>query len=299
MAEPLGLEEVRRALAEDRASEDVTTRLLGAAAQAPASADFVAEGRFVVAGLPVVARVYEALDRDARVATLGAEGEWTAAGAVLIRVQAAAGTLLAGERVALNFLQRLSGVATLTRRAVDAVAGTGAHITHTRKTTPGLRALERYAVRAGGGVENRGSLADAVLWKDNHWALLGADGLAAALARAAPGTPLVVEVETDAQLDEALAAGVRHILVDNQTPEGVAAWVRRAGPGVTVQASGGIRTETARAYAAAGAHLIAIGELTHSAPAAPIRCDILARGASSSLDRISESLRIGRGGRAP
>jgi nicotinate-nucleotide pyrophosphorylase (carboxylating) len=139
----------------------------------------------------------------------------------------------------------------------------------------------------------------AVLWKDNHWALLGAEGLAAALARAAPGTPLVVEVETDAQLDEALAAGVRHILVDNQTPEGVAAWVRRAGPGVTVQASGGIHAETARAYAAAGAHLIAIGELTHSAPAAPIRCDILAPGASSSLDRISESLRIGRDGRAP
>lgn len=291
MAEPFGLEEVRRALAEDRATDDVTTALLGSAARRPATADFVAEGRFVVAGLAIVGSVYAELDRDARVEALCGEGQWTSAGAVLARVRAAAGTVLAGERVALNFLQRLSGVATVTRRAVDAVAGTGARITHTRKTTPGLRALERYAVTAGGGVENRGSLADAVLWKDNHWVLLGAEGLAAALARAAPGTPVVVEVETDTQLDEALAAGVRHILVDNQTPERVAAWVRRAGPDVTVQASGGITPETARVYAEAGAHLIAIGELTHSVPAAPIRCDILAQ--------PNELLRVDRRERAP
>jgi nicotinate-nucleotide pyrophosphorylase (carboxylating) len=275
LAEPLGLREVRRALEEDRATEDVTTRLLGSAARQRACADFVAEGRFVVAGLPVVARVYEELDPDARVEPLAAEGERAAPGAVLVRAQAAAATLLAGERVALNFLQRLSGVATTTRRAVDAVAGTGARITHTRKTTPGLRALERYAVTVGGGVANRGSLAEAVLWKDNHWALLGPGGLATALARVAPGTPVVVEVENDAQLDQALAAGVREILADNQRPDRLAEWVRRAGPGVTFQASGGITAETARAYAAAGASLIAIGETTHSAPAAPIRCDIL------------------------
>ena len=275
LAESLGLREVRRALEEDRASEDVTTRLLGSAARRLACADFVAEGRFVVAGLPVVARVYEELDPDARVEPLAAEGEWTAPGAVLVRARAAAATLLAGERVALNFLQRLSGVATLTRRAVDAVAGTGSRITHTRKTTPGLRALERYAVTVGGGVANRGSLAEAVLWKDNHWALLGREGLAAALAGVAPGTQVVVEVENDAQLDQALAAGVREILADNQRPDRLAEWVRRAGPGVTFQASGGITAETARAYAEAGAKLIAIGETTHSAPAAPIRCDIL------------------------
>jgi len=184
------------------------------------------------------------------------------------------GTLLAGERVALNFLQRLSGVATLTRRAVDAVAGTGARITHTRKTTPGLRALERYAVTVGGGVANRGSLAEAVFWKDNHWALLGDRDLAATLAAAPAGAPVVVEVENDAQLEQALGAGVRYILADNQSPERVAAWVRRVGPGVAVQASGGITPETARAYAEAGATLISIGALTHSAPAAPIRCDI-------------------------
>jgi len=274
LADALGREEVQRALAEDRAAEDVTTRLLGAAARRPACAAFVAEGRFVVAGLPIVARVYSELERDACFEPDGAEGEWVAAGTVLARVRATAGALLAGERVALNFLQRLSGIATLTRRAVDAVAGTQARITHTRKTTPGLRALERYAVTVGGGVANRGSLAEAVLWKDNHWALLGAGGLAPALASAPPGVPIMVEVEDEAQLEQALAAGVRHILADNQGPERVAAWVRRVGPGVTIQASGGITPESARAYGEAGAALISIGALTHSAPAAPIRCDI-------------------------
>jgi len=276
LAEPLGLEEVRRALEEDRAADDVTTRLLGAATRRTACAHFVAEGPFVVAGLPIVARVYAELDPEAHVEALCGEGEWAGRDAVLASVRATAATLLSGERVALNFLQRLSGVATLTRRAVEAVAGTGARITHTRKTTPGLRALESYAVTVGGGVENRRSLAEAILWKDNHWALLRPGGLAAALAGAPPGAVVVVEVEDEAQLEQALAAGVRHILADNQAPERVAAWVRRAGPDVTVQASGGITPESARAYAAAGAGLISIGTLTHSAPAAPIRCDILA-----------------------
>jgi len=266
---------VRRALEEDRAADDVTTRLLGAAARRPACAQFVAEGRLVVAGLPIVALVYAELDHDARVEALRVEGECVAPGAVLARVRASAATLLAGERVALNFLQRLSGVATLTRRVVEAVAGTGGRVTHTRKTTPGLRALETYAVTVGGGVENRSSLAGAVLWKDNHWALLGSGDLARALGTAPSGLPVVVEVEDDAQLERALAAGARHILIDNQAPQQVAAWVRRAGPEVTVQASGGITSETARAYAEAGAQLISIGALTHSAPAAPIRLDVL------------------------
>ncbi len=270
MAEPFGCEAVRRALAEDAAADDITTRLLGAAAGRPACAQFVAEGRFVLAGLPMVSRVFCELDDETRVEALHGEGEWVDQGTVLARVRATAGTLLGGERVAL-------GVATLTRRAVDAVAGTGARITHTRKTTPGLRALERYAVTVGGGVENRASLADAVLWKDNHWALLGTGDLGAALASAPSGTSIVVEVENAEQLERALAAGVRHILVDNQPADRLAAWLRRAGPGVTVQASGGITPERARAYAEAGAQLIAIGALTHSAPAAPIRCDIAAR----------------------
>ena len=275
MAESPHSDAVRRALEEDRAADDVTTRLLGAAARRPACAQFVAEGRFVVAGLPIVALVFAELDPEARVAALCADGAWVTAGAVLARAGASATTLLAGERVALNFLQRLSGIATVTRRVVEAVEGTRSRITHTRKTTPGLRALETYAVTVGGGVENRRSLAGAVLWKDNHWALLGSGDLARALRAAPSGLPVVVEVEDDAQLERALAAGVRHILVDNQPPERVAAWVRRAGPEVTVQASGGITPETARAYAEAGAHLISMGALTHSAPAAPIRVDIL------------------------
>lgn len=272
---PLHLDAVRRALAEDRAADDVTTRLLGAAARRPACARFVAEGRFVVAGLPIVALVYGELDPEARVEPLCAEGEWVAAGAVLARAAASAATLLAGERVALNFLQRLSGIATATRRVVDAVAGTRSRITHTRKTTPGLRALETYAVTVGGGVENRRSLAEAVLWKDNHWALLGSGDIGRALRTAPSGLPVVVEVEDDGQLERALAAGVRHILVDNQPAVRVAAWVRRAGPDVTIQASGGITPERARAYAEAGAHLIAIGALTHSAAAAPIRAEVI------------------------
>ncbi|HEY3280025.1 MAG TPA: carboxylating nicotinate-nucleotide diphosphorylase [Gemmatimonadales bacterium] len=271
---------MRRALAEDRVTDDVTTPLLGAAAHALAAGRFVAEGDCVVAGLPLAALVFGELEPGAAFLPRLSDGDRAAAGTVLAAVTARAGTLLAGERVALNFLQRLSGIATLTRRVVDAVAGTGARITHTRKTTPGLRDLERYAVRMGGGVDNRGSLAEAVMWKDNHWVLLGSgkqgagSGLKEMLARAPKGVGIVVEVETDAQLDDALAAGATHILADNQPPERVAAWSRRAGKGVTMQASGGITAETAAAYARAGAHLISIGALTHSAPAAAIRFEL-------------------------
>lgn len=284
MADLLGVDEVRRALAEDHATDDVTTRLLGAAGDAPAEARFVAEGRFVVAGLPVVAAVFHELDLGAQLTPGTAEGTWAGPGDVIATITGRAAALLAGERVALNFIQRLSGIATLTRRAVDAVSGTPARITHTRKTTPGLRALELYAVRIGGGVDNRASLADAILWKDNHWALLARDGdsLAAALRRGSPGIPVIVEVETEAQLEQALAAGVTHLLIDNQPPERLAAWARRAGPGVTIQASGGITIDHARAYAEAGATLIAIGAITHSAPAAAIKCEILKTGTNTT-----------------
>ncbi|HXJ29337.1 MAG TPA: carboxylating nicotinate-nucleotide diphosphorylase [Gemmatimonadales bacterium] len=276
MADLLGAEEVRRALAEDHAADDVTTRLLGGAAQRPAVARFVAEGHFVVAGSAVVATVFHELDPESLFTPESQEGSWVAPGQTIASVRARASALLAGERVALNFLQRLSGIATLTRRAVDAVTGTAARITHTRKTTPGLRALELHAVRVGGGVDNRASLADAILWKDNHWEMLARDGnsLAETLRRAPRGTPVIVEVETEAQLEQALAAGVAHLLVDNQPPERLAVWARRAGPAVTIQASGGITAENARRYADAGANLIAIGALTHSAPATPIRCEI-------------------------
>ncbi|PYP41255.1 MAG: carboxylating nicotinate-nucleotide diphosphorylase [Gemmatimonadetes bacterium] len=275
MAEaPFGLLEVQRALAEDRAREDITTHLLGHDASLLAVARFEAEGRFVVAGVPILATVFQELDRAAVVKPEIGEGSWTEVGTTLATVRASVQALLAGERVALNFLQRLSGIATLTRRAVDAVKGTTARITHTRKTTPGLRTLELYAVGVGGAVENRASLANAVLWKDNHWALLNGRSLRDALRAAPPDVPVVVEVESDDQLEAALSAGATHLLVDNQSPARVAAWAARAGKAVTIQASGGITPDTARAYAAAGASLIAIGALTHSAPAAPIRCEI-------------------------
>lgn len=276
MANDLGLEVVRLALAEDRAIDDVTTPLLGTAAQTRAAGRFVAEADCVVAGMPVAALVFRELDAEAVLQPIVAEGARARPGAVLATVNARAGTLLAGERVALNFLQRLTGIATMTRGLVDAVAGTKAQITHTRKTTPGLRDLERYAVRVGGGVDNRASLADSVMWKDNHWVLMGSrerksgSSLSDMLSRAPKRMEIVVEVETDAQFEEALAAGVTHVLADNRPPETIAAWVRRAGPGVTIQASGGITAATVAAYAAAGAHLISVGALTHSAAAAAI-----------------------------
>lgn len=276
MVDVLGVEEVRRALAEDRVGEDVTTRLLGPAAHVPALARFIAESRCVVAGLPVAELIFHELEATACLESHTAEGAWAVPETTFATLRASGRAVLAGERVALNFLQRLSGVATLTRRAVDAVAGTPARITHTRKTTPGLRALEQYAVRVGGGIDNRASLADAVLWKDNHWALVGTrrSALREALQSVPRGVAVVVEVEDDEQLDGALAAGVTHILADNQSPERIRKWAGRAGPGITIQASGGITPETARVYAEAGATLISIGALTHSAQAVAMRCDV-------------------------
>ncbi len=265
---------VRAALAEDRAGDDVTTRLLGEAARRRAEARFIAEEPMVAAGLPVLAATFQELDSSAAAELAVREGQWVEPGALLGLVRAPAASLLGGERVALNFLQRLSGIATATRRIADLIAGTGSQVTHTRKTTPGLRDLELYAVSVGGGVPNRASLADAVLWKDNHWSLLGNPaGLGAALASPG-GVPVAVEVENEVQLAAALAAGVAHILVDNQSPARLREWVSRVGPAVTIQASGGITEENARAYAEAGAHLLAIGAITHSVRAAGIRCDI-------------------------
>ena len=274
MADParLGIEAVRLALAEDRAVDDVTTPLLGTAAQTRAAGRFVAEHDCIVAGLSVAALVFRELEPEAVLQPILADGARANGGAVVATVSARAGTLLAGERVALNFLQRLSGIATMTRLLVDAVQGTGAQITHTRKTTPGLRELERYAVRMGGGTDNRASLAESVMFKDNHWVLLGTAGqsLKDTLSRSGTRIPVVVEAETDEQFDEALAAGVTHILADNRPPATIAAWVKRAGTGVTIQASGGITAANVAEYAAAGAHLISVGALTHSAVAASI-----------------------------
>lgn len=267
---------VARALEEDDVRHDATTVLLREAARRSAVGRFVVEAPCVLAGGPVVAEVFRQLDRCSVVEPLMAEGALAPAGTAVLHVSGSVATLLAGERVALNFLQRLSGIATATRCAVEAVAGTGAQITDTRKTTPGLRSLERYAVRMGGGVNHRFSLGAAVLWKDNHWAMLGATGMSLrdAISAAPPGTSVIVEVETDAQFEAALEAGVPRILVDNQSPDQVAAWVRRAGPAVQIEASGGITTATAGAFARAGAAFLSMGSLTHSIEAASIRMDL-------------------------
>ena len=274
MAEPLGADAVRRALEEDRARDDVTTRLLGPLAERTATGTFVVEEACVVAGLPVAAEVFMQLDASTSFDSLVEDGARVSPDTTLATVRGPASTLLAGERTALNFLQRLSGIATATRVAVDAIEGTGAAISDTRKTTPGLRELEKYAVRIGGGENHRASLADAVLWKDNHWHLLAEGALADVVRSAPPGVPVVVEVETEVQFAAALEAGVTRILVDNAPPERVASWVHRAGPNVAIEASGGIVPETALAYARAGARYISIGALTHSARSVAIRFDM-------------------------
>jgi nicotinate-nucleotide pyrophosphorylase (carboxylating) len=275
----LGIDVVRRALAEDRAREDVTTQLFGSLADRLATGRFIAEERCVVAGMPIAGAVFQELESAARLEECVAEGSWVEAGTEIARVLARSATLLGGERVALNFLQRLSGIATQTRRAVEAVAGTDSVITDTRKTTPGLRDLEKYAVRMGGAANHRGSLADAVLFKDNHWVMLGGGALIEALRRAPRGVAVMVEVETPAQLEAALAAGVTRILVDNQPPAQLAEWVRRAGPDVAIEASGGITPDRARAYAEAGAKFISMGALTHSVRAVAIRLELSTKAA--------------------
>ena len=205
-----------------------------------------------------------------------AEGEWVEPGTPIGTISTVARSMLGAERIILNFLQRLSGVATQTRHAVDATVGTSALITDTRKTTPGLRDVEKYAVRIGGGTNHRGTLADAVLIKDNHWQLL--DGTIESLARArasVPGDiPFQVEVETLEQLDAVIGAGVTFVLVDNQTPETVRAWKARVGSGVVLEASGGITVDAVAAYAQAGADRISMGCLTHSAGSVSIRLDV-------------------------
>ncbi len=267
---------VQRALEEDGAWRDATTSLLGEVATVPGTGRFRAEESIVVAGLAVAASAFTQLDPTCQLSTDFAEGDQVPAGCVIAVVRGPARALLGAERVALNFMQRLCAIATQTRTAVDAVRGTSALITDTRKTTPGLRVLEKYAVRAGGGVNHRFSLADAVLWKDNHWAMLHATGrsLADVLAMVPAQVPVIVEVENETQLDAALSAGVRRILVDNQPPAQVAAWAQKAGPDVAIEASGGITPARARDYAEAGARFISMGSLTHSVRAASITFEV-------------------------
>jgi len=266
---------VRAALAEDLGRAGDVTAQACIDADARLSVTFGARQAGVVAGLDCARLAFRALDPTGRFELLAADGQGVQPGAILARAQGNARAILSAERTALNLLGRLSGVATLTRAYVDAVAGTRARIVDTRKTTPGLRALEKYAVRCGGGVNHRFGLDDAILIKDNHVVACGGVGEAVRRARAAVGHLMKVEVEIDglSQLDEALAERPDVIMLDNFSLEDLAAAVARTAGAVVLEASGGVNLKTVAAIAATGVDVISVGALTHSASVLDIGLD--------------------------
>ena len=275
---------VSRALEEDVGPGDVTTRAT-VPPDTRARARITQKQPGVVFGLGAAEATFRALDPDVRLSRLCAEGEWRAGGPVL-EIEGAAAALLTAERTALNFLQRLCGVATLTARYVAQVAGLKAVVLDTRKTTPGWRLLEKYAVRMGGGHNHRMGLYDGVLIKDNHLAALGpspgAAGEAVRLARQKHGAGVLVEVEVDTleQLDVALAAAPDVVLLDNMALDVLREAVRRrdvAAKGVKLEASGGVNLNTIRAIAESGVDRVSVGALTHSATALDVGLDYLQR----------------------
>jgi nicotinate-nucleotide pyrophosphorylase (carboxylating) len=257
---------VREALAEDVGAGDITTQAtVPSGARARARITQKAPG--VVFGLDAAEAAFRALDAGASFTRVAAEGEWREGGPVL-EVDGSAAALLTAERTALNLLQRLSGVATLTARYVQAVAGTGTRILDTRKTTPGLRALEKAAVAAGGGVNHRFGLFDAVLIKENHAAMAGGVGAAVRMAReASPDVLVEVECRDLDEVAEALEAGAPRILLDNMGPDELRAAVALVGERAELEGSGGVSLETVRALAETGLDFVSVGALTHSAPA--------------------------------
>ncbi len=258
---------VERALLEDIGPGDVTTNLT-VPVNLQSSGSFVAKQDFILAGIELLPLIYEGLG-GAKVKLLKHSGDSIVAGDVLASVAGTARVLLSCERVSLNFVQRLSGVATSARRHVDAVAGTKARILDTRKTTPGLRVLEKMAAAAGGATNHRQGLFDAVLIKNNH--ITAAGGVRAALERvsAFKGT-IEIEVRTRAEMDEALDAGATHLLLDNLSPSEASEWIRYIDGRATVELSGGIHLANIRPYAEAGPDFISCGAITHSAVAVDI-----------------------------
>ncbi|MEO6887221.1 MAG: carboxylating nicotinate-nucleotide diphosphorylase [Jatrophihabitantaceae bacterium] len=267
---------VARALEEDLGAAGDVTTLATISAAATASADLVPRQRGVVAGLAVAAYVFETVSQGRLGIEFGtSDGAQVDAGEILATAHGPIRDLLTAERTALNLLGHLSGIATLTRAWVDAVDGTGAKIRDTRKTMPGLRALEKYAVRVGGGVNHRMSLSDAALVKDNHVAAAGGVVQAFDLVRAAyPGLPLEVEVDTVEQAREVIDAGAELVLLDNMPPPLLREVVVYAAGRCLLEASGGLTLATARAVAQTGVDYLAVGALTHSAPVLDIGLDI-------------------------
>jgi nicotinate-nucleotide pyrophosphorylase (carboxylating) len=288
---------IRRALAEDVGTGDATA-LATVSAAAMARARIVAKAPLICAGLPIVERVFRALDTNIAFTALAKDGDYVGKGRELASIHGRAREVLTGERTALNFLAHLSGIATLTHQFVERLAGTRARIRDTRKTTPGLRMLEKYAVRMGGGTNHRIGLYDAILLKENHIALAG--GVKAALDQAhayassqlkpqemtayeTVGAPtgnvanaslsIQIEVRDERELREALNAGAGSVLLDNMTAEKAAGCVKLARSlrrDVVIEISGGITLDNARAYGETGADFLSSGALTHSAPAADV-----------------------------
>lgn len=265
------------ALEEDAGLGDVTSRGIFPATHR--SRGFIeAKQDLVVCGGEIAARVFGRVDAALKVKRLVDEGGRVKAGGKVLTVEGPTAALLTAERVALNFLQRLSGIATQARKFAAAVDGTGVRIVDTRKTTPGWRALEKYAVRCGGCVNHRTSLGEHVLIKDNHIAAAGSLTKAVKLARAAAPHLAKIEVEakTLTEVREAMRAGAEVILLDNMTPQQVREAVGVIGGAAVVEVSGGVRYETLRAYAVDGVDVISIGALTHSAPAADLSLTVVA-----------------------
>jgi nicotinate-nucleotide pyrophosphorylase (carboxylating) len=259
-------EVVRAALAEDVGTGDATTVAL-VPEEARCHAELLLEEPGVVCGVPVAAAAFHALDESVSVTALLEEGAAVVdVPAVLAEIEGPARAILTGERVALNLVGRLCGIASLTRRFVELTEGTGTAVLDTRKTTPGLRALEKYAVRCGGGRNHRAGLYDAVLVKENHLRLAGGIGAAVATLRGrSDGLAVEVEAETLEQVREALEARVRRILLDNMRPEQVREAVELVAGRAELEASGGVSLATVRAYADAGVDFVSVGALTHSA----------------------------------
>lgn len=273
---------VAGALAEDLGDGVDVTSLATVPFDAEGIADFVARADGVVAGMPVVRAVLELVtDNSVVIDAKVADGALVQRGDVVMSATALVRALLTGERTALNVLCHLSGVATVTRRWVDEVAGTKARILDTRKTTPGLRSLEKYAVRCGGGVNKRMGLYDAALIKDNH--VVAAGGVAAAFVAVRslfPDIEVQVECDTVAQVEEALAAGATFLLLDNMDVDTLAAAVRVTAGRAELEATGGLTLERARAVASTGVDYLSVGALTHSAPVLDIGVDLRTIGSS-------------------